>query len=296
MSEKTYVFTPDANAGLTSALASALQNKGTDLGAIMSALGNKQNMFGNGWGDIIALIIVAALFGNGNFGFGGGNGNRTADTDLIMSYLQRTGTDISQLASALNCSTGQIEAAIGNVSTQLCNLGNQVGMTGTQILGAIERGNASLAQQLASCCCESRLAICNQTNTLQNSISQGVDSLRNSNSAGFSAILGKLDAMQTQSLQDKIEALREKNSVLSTQLNLEHQTATIAASQAQAVAPLNAGLAALNSEVASIKCSMPQTFPVPYQPFQAVPNCLAYQLGLYGLGVPPVAAAGTLWG
>ena len=33
--------------------------------------------------------------------------------------------------------------------------------------------------------------------------------------------------------------------------------------------------------VQEIKCAQPQTVTVPYQPFQAVPNCVAYQYGMY---------------
>lgn len=33
--------------------------------------------------------------------------------------------------------------------------------------------------------------------------------------------------------------------------------------------------------VNEIKCAQPQTVTVPYQPFQAVPNCIAYQYGMY---------------
>lgn len=37
---------------------------------------NGNNGFGNGWGDLAALIVVAGLFGWGNGGFGIGGGNR----------------------------------------------------------------------------------------------------------------------------------------------------------------------------------------------------------------------------
>lgn len=39
---------------------------------------------------------------------------------------------------------------------------------------------------------------------------------------------------------------------------------------------------AKKSEAAtSLECAQPQTVTVPYQPFQAVPNCIAYQYGMY---------------
>lgn len=36
--------------------------------------------------------------------------------------------------------------------------------------------------------------------------------------------------------------------------------------------------------VQEIKCAQPQTVTVPYQPFQAIPNCVAYQYGMYNNG------------
>jgi hypothetical protein len=78
MSEsKTYVFGNDANGANNNLLASilpALQNKGLDTGYLMGLMNgnNGGGIFGGrGIEDIVALIIVAAIFGNGNFGFGG---------------------------------------------------------------------------------------------------------------------------------------------------------------------------------------------------------------------------------
>ena len=53
---------------------------------------------------------------------------------------------------------------------QVQSVGNQVGMSGMQIINAVQAGNTQLGQQIAQCCCENRLAICQQTNALQNSI------------------------------------------------------------------------------------------------------------------------------
>ena len=61
----------------------------------------------------------------------------------------------------------------------------------------------------------------------------------------------------------------------------------------QAVAPINAVLAGLQNEVAGIKCKLPETVTTPYSPFTAVPNCVAYQAGLYGLNA---ANGAGFWG
>lgn len=58
---------------------------------------------------------------------------------MLMDAIQRNGVDISQLASTLNCSVGQVQAAIQQVASQVCNVGNQVGMTGQQIINSIQQ-------------------------------------------------------------------------------------------------------------------------------------------------------------
>lgn len=52
---------------LAGMLASACQSKGLDANAVMALCGNRNGSFGNGWDGIIALIVIAAIFGgNGN--------------------------------------------------------------------------------------------------------------------------------------------------------------------------------------------------------------------------------------
>lgn len=81
-STKIFSF-PDAGGfgggnGLAAMLPALLQNRGIDTAALMGMMSNGNGgFFGNngGFQDIIALIVIAAIFGNGNFGFGG-YGNR----------------------------------------------------------------------------------------------------------------------------------------------------------------------------------------------------------------------------
>ena len=173
MSEsKTYVFGNDANGANNNLLASllpALQNRGIDSSYLMGLMSGNNNggFFGNngGFQDIIALIVIAAIFGNGNFGFGGwgNNGNNvvssTAEREMLLSAIQRNGVDLSQLASSLNCSVGQLDNAIGQVATQICQLTGQVGMSSQQIINSIQAGNSTLSSQLASCCCDIKQAV-----------------------------------------------------------------------------------------------------------------------------------------
>ena len=242
MSEsKTYVFGNDANGANNNLLASllpALQNRGIDSSYLMGLMSGNNNggFFGNngGFQDIIALIVIAAIFGNGNFGFGGwGNNNNQSSTEreMIMSAIQRNGVDLSQLASSLNCSVGQLDNAIGQVASQICQLTGQVGMSSQQIINSIQAGNSTLSSQLASCCCDIKQAVaesnyltergfCNTNQTLAKGFSDigyafrdQTCNLEKAGSANTAAIIAKLDAIED---SRKDRELAEKDRVIAT--------------------------------------------------------------------------------
>lgn len=288
--DRTYIFGEPsggtgANNGLLASILPSLQNRGIDTGYLMGLLGNGNGnggFFGNngGFQDIIALIVIAAIFGNGNFGFGGNN-NKGADEgrEMIMQTLNRNGVDIASLAQAVNTSSDQILAGINSVSQAICGLGSQMGQNTNSILTAIMQGNNALTSQICSCCCdmkqlvttqgyESQLAMCNQTNALINTANQNTLSLRDGATANTNAILAKLDAIQNQALQDKIASLTAEKATLTAEISQRNQNATILSAVGQQIAPLAAGLQALQGDVDKIRCSMPPTVAVPYPQLQ----------------------------
>lgn len=292
MSEsKTYVFGQDANSSLN-ALLPFLQQRGIDPAYLYGLMGNNNGGFfgNNALEGIIALIVVAAIFGNGNFGFGGFGGNGGAyaagntERELLANMIQRNGVDLSQLSQSINCSSDRLYDAIGQVSTQLCNFAGQNGLSFQQVINAVQAGNSTLAHQISDCCCATQKAIlesnyltergfCN-TNQI---LSQGFSSVAYETQrqtcdiekaiAGSTAQLtARLDAMEKTSLLDKLDALREKNSTLTTQLNLEHQNQYTAGVVAQSVAPINAALTDLSKRLADIECNQPEVAKIPYIP------------------------------
>ena len=231
---KVYQFGDQgASNNLLASVLPALQNKGVDTGYLLGMLNNGNNggLFGGrGFEDIIALIIVAAIFGNGNFGFGN-NGNNNAERELIASMIQRNGVDLGQLASTLNCSVGRLDDAIGQVATQICNLTGQVGMSSMQIINSIQAGNTALTSQICNCCCDLKQAIaesnyltergfCNTNQILAKGFSdlgyafanQTCD-LKQSASANTASIIAKLDAIED---SRKDRELAEKDRMIAT--------------------------------------------------------------------------------
>ena len=307
--ERTYVFNSDGNSGGArydiNAMLPGLMSRGIDPGVL--ALMNNGGGFGgqNGIWGVIYLAIVASIFGwnNGGFGgFGGRGGNGlpaelagNAGRELLMQAIQGNASAINQIASTLNCSSQQIESA-------LCNIQNSVGLTGTQIINAIQSGNNSVLNQLSSCCCnmlqsierqgyESRLATCEQTHTLVDTANNNALSLRDGATANTQAILAKLDAMQNQAQQDKIASLTTQLAAAQSEISQRNQNATILNAVGQQIAPLAAGLQALQGDVEKVKCSLPPTISVPYPTVTAV-NTDLYKAAAYGAAAGNYAGCG----
>lgn len=311
---KVYYFGQDAanaNNGLLASILPALSNRGIDTAALMGMMGNNNGgLFGGrGFEDIIALIIVAAIFGNGNgFGFGGGNNaNNSAERELLANMIQRNGTDLSQLAQTLGCSNSRIVDAIGQVSTQICNLGAQNGQSFMQVINAIQAGNTAITSQICNCCCdlkqligqygaENRLAICQQTNQLTNAInSVAVGQERGFSSVAYATaqqtcditkaiadntaqVLAGQRAAEMREMQDKIDRLREENGTYKT-------SAMTSQIVAQATAPIGAVVNDLSKRLGAIECKLPDTITINKNNGVYLDQCCAAQLGLNGFGL-----------
>lgn len=309
MSDKTYVF--DSGAGnLSAMLPSLLQSKGIDPAYLMGIMNNGGgNGFwgGNGFQDILALIVVAAIFGNGNFGFGNnGNGNyaaANAEREMLMSAIQRNGVDLSQLAQSINCSVDRVRDAIGQVSTQICNLGTQMGQSTNQIITSLMQGNNALASQIASCCCSIEKGIiesnyltergfCNTNQILTKGFSDlgyaqrdQTCVLENAIKDSTSQILAGQAAIEKRELQREIATLQE-----------EKQTYKLGNMIAAATNPIAA-------ELESIKCRLPKTEVIPATPEYVPVNRsinVAYApycgYGFGGWGGNGCNGSGSFWG
>lgn len=276
--EKTYVF--DTNGGgfnSDALIASLMNNRSIDpnLMAMLSRGGNNQDSWGGNGVWWIWIIIMFWLWGgNGRNGmFGGGNAdgipnqlNNDFGRDILLQAINGNGTAISQLASTLNCDVNALQTAIGQVQQSIQSVGNQVGMSGQQIINAIQAGNCQLGNQLAQCCCNIQDSITRQGYENQIATSNQTNALQGTMNVNNQAILARLDAMSNQALLDKIDALREKNSSLVAQLSNEHQTAAIQAYQAQSLIPVNNALQDLSARLGAIECKQPATVTVPYIP------------------------------
>lgn len=260
-----------------------------DPNALLAMMNGNGGFGGNGnWLWVIFLFFLYGWGGN-RFGRGNGNGlgnqiNNDYGRDLLNQAILGNRTAISELASSLNCSVGQIQNGITSVLSAVQGVGNQVGMSGQAVINAIQQGNCQLAQQLAQCCCDNRLLTTQQGYENRIAMSEQTGIIGGKIDAQTQMINDRFCQLETRELQNKIDALREERSTLQGQISQANQTAQIQAYLASAVSPLTAGISALKSDVDGIKCKLPATVNVQKQEGVLVPTCLAAQLGLYGLG------------
>lgn len=290
----------DASTLLTAAL---MGNQGGLLGG---------NGLGGGILGFLIGMLFPRLFGNnGLFGNNWGGGGNVAGTaylgnmisndagrDLLMQAINNSGerstAAISQLATTLNQDFNLVNTSIQAISSALGQIASAQGTNALQIINSIQAGNASLASQFARCCCQNQLALAEQTNALQNGmltgfngVQQGINGVQQSIAAksaadqlstcqqtyaltdtmnrNYLALDNKIDAMESSRKDREITALTAKVAQLESQ---NFTTGVIA----QALAPVNAQLASIRSEVDDVKCKLPNTVTLPYSGLSVVPN------------------------
>ena len=268
--------------------------------------------FGGGFGAGILGGVLGGLFtnwlGGNGWGMGGMNGNGAAaalgaqatannNTDLLMNAINGTDADVRLLATTLNSDVDSIRLAINTVQGAIQTVGAQLGLTGQQVINAIQMGDMNLAQQLCQCCCEQRqltveqgyqnqIRTIEQTNTLGNAINfngqRNVDAIADLKTT----MVKEFCDLKERDMQEKINSLTANNALLRSQIDNANQTAAIAG----LIAPVA-------KEVDDIKCKLPSTATVNYPNLVAVNNT-PYMNGWnngfngWGYGFP----GGSYWG
>lgn len=217
---------------------------------------NEDGSSGNGswWIWVILLFFVWGGWGGNGFGNRSGEAsqlasqlNTDANTNLLMHAINGNKEAISSLANTLNCDINSVQSALNTINTSVSQIACDTKLSGAQVINAIQSGNASLASQLASCCCdvrnaittqgyESQLAIVNQTNTLTNNTNTQFNILGAKIDAQTQIINDKFCQLEMREMQNKIDALRQENNQLALAASQQAQTANIV-SQLRTPAP-----------------------------------------------------------
>ena len=282
-------------------------NNGIDPSMLLAMNGNNSWGMNNPFWMIFMLPFLYPFFnmfgGYGNWGggnFGGGTGflanqlNNDAGRDLIMQGIQGNREAISSLASMLNSDLNTIQTNLSIAGSKIQEVGSQVGMSGLQVINAIQSGNSSLAAQLANCCCENRLATCQQTNTItsqmaahdanvrlqlaqneaadQLSVCQQTNTLTRQADGNTNTIVKAIadqNAMivkefcdlKERELQDKINTQGDIITQLRNQISNDKQTLQF-----------NSAFQALDNKIDAIAAKQPNTVPVTWPNLTAVNN------------------------
>lgn len=234
----------------------ALTDDGINMSMPVQPFNNgNNNGFGFcGDGAWLILFLLLALGGNWGNNWGGNNGGivpsidgsmqRGFDQSAVMGGINGlTSTaysGISDIQAALcngfagvnqGVSNGFAQAEIANNSRQMADMNQAFGMQ-----TAMMQGFNGLQSQLASCCCDSRLATCQTQNAVQAEASatrfadaNNTRDIIDSQTRGTQAILDKLCALELDGVKGQLAQAQRDNVSLQNQLNMatmrESQTA-----------------------------------------------------------------------
>lgn len=247
------------------------------------------------WGALLGSV-VPGLFGGWGNGFGGGFGGGSAaaaslgaqatannNAELILNAINGTDADVRLLATTLNTDVDSLKLGINTVQGAIAQVASQVGMSGLQVVNAIQAGNSDLASRLCSCCCdmkqlvtsqgyENQIATLNQTNALSGAIAGNGQRTVDAIADLKTTMVQEFCAVKEREMQSKINTQAD----IITQLRNE-------ADNARQTNMISAMLAPIAKEVDDIKCKLPNTVSVNWPNLQAV-NVTPYVSGGYYQG------------
>lgn len=161
--------------GIDAGLAALMQNanKGMDPAALMAMMNNGGFGGNGGWWWIWIILIFFCWGGFGGNGFGGRNAgalaselNSDANTNLLMQAINGNKDAINSLATTLNCDINSVQTALNTINSGVSQISCDTKLSSCEVINAITSGNASLASQLASCCCNVRESISGVNNNI----------------------------------------------------------------------------------------------------------------------------------
>ena len=223
-----------------------------------------------GWWWIFIIVLFWMWGGWGGNGFGRGNqaetnsdfarlaamGNQNNNTDLLMQAINGNKDAINTLSTNLNCDVKSIDNALCSIQNAIGKVGGEVGFSAERVINAVNAGDCNVIKAISDCCCttqrsidsvnlnltqmnaDNRLSICQQTNTLQNAITSGFNTLSSENATRFNILGAKIDAqtqiindkfcqLEMREMQNKIDTLRDEKNALQSSALLQQQTSNI---------------------------------------------------------------------
>lgn len=205
--------------------------------------------FGNGFGDngwwIILLFVLLGGWGNGFGGYGNGGG-----VGFVDNSVQR-GFDQSAIMSGLTGIGNNVVSGFGDVQTALCggfagvNAAISNGFSQMEIANnarqiADMQQEFALQSQLASCCCENRLASADLKYTIATEACNDRTAVTNALEAVIANQTANTQRILDTMCADKIDAKNEQIMALERQLAMANLAASQTAQTAEIISRLPA--------------------------------------------------------
>lgn len=258
---------------------------GLDFATFMnSALRNNDDGVWGGNGGLlwIFLLILFGGWGNGfnNRGQAGQLTNDAAITGAVDAAIQRARADgisdsmlmeavkgnqtvIQTLANTFNTDISNVQQSLCALNGGIDKLSGQIGLSGQQVINAIQMGNMNLVQQLMSCCCdtktlitqqahETQLATMEQTNTLSDRMQTGFSDIRQIIDNQTAQMTAGFQGIKDMFTQNKIDSLQAEVNRLQANANNSTQTAYLQNYINSQIAPMQTTINNINSRIPQI--------------------------------------------
>ena len=270
---------------------------------------------GSGWGDgeggflwiLLVLLLGGGAWGNGwgGGGRGGASGGAAESVDRAVAQARADGlsdqvvidavrgneTAISQLASTLHCDVNAIQTVLCGMDKSILQVANQVGLSSTQIINAVQAGNCQLTQAIADCCCKTQTAILTQGYETRIQNMEQTNALTGVMNAGFSLLGNKIDA-QTQTMLNSFQGIKDylTNEKIES---LQHTVTQMenAASNANQTLAFRAAIDAATTPIYNQVNTLVNRVPAPPVPAYPAPQ---YASG-YAFGIIPTNNCNATW-
>lgn len=252
---------------------------GLDFATFMNSALRNGNCGDNMWGGQNGLlwIFLLLLFGWGGNGYGnrGQAVNETVEAaiqkaraegvsdSMLMDAIKGNQSAIQTLATTFNTDITAVQQSLCALNGGLDKISGQIGLSGQQVINAIQTGNMNIIQQLMNCCCETkalileqanatRMATMEQTNTLSDRMRTGFAETHQLIGAQTAQMVAGFQSIKDMFTQNKIDTLQATVNQLQNNANNSAQTAYLQNYINSQLAPVQATVNSISGRVPNV--------------------------------------------
>ena len=247
-----------------------------------SVKGNNNGWLGGNGDGSFLLLFLLILFGGWGNGFSnrGQAVNDRAVTETVDAAIQKARADglsdqaildairgnqtaIQTLATTFNTDINAVQQALCALNGGLDKISGQIGLSGQQVINAIQTGNMNIIQQLMNCCCDIRenlatgfnsvkINAMEQTNTLSDRMRTGFAETHQLIGAQTAQMVAGFQSIKDMFTQNKIDTLQSTVNQLQNNANNSAQTAYLQNYINSQLAPIQATVNSISGRVPNV--------------------------------------------